>query len=210
MESKLISAVEAIDEKKALAVLRAELEAGKDKRELSNQLNFALQRVATHYEEGDYYIADLIMAGELVTNILKILGIDAGNATSMKRLGKVVVGTVFDDIHDVGKNIFISMLRAEGFEVIDLGTDVSSEKFIRVIRQEKPDILGISGILTSVVDNIKEVIDAITSEGLRDSLKIILGGALAGGDYSKYVGADAYSSDAIEGLNICKHWMIDE
>lgn len=210
MESKLISAVEAIDEKKALAVLRAELEAGKDKRELSNQLNFALQRVAARYEEGEYYIADLIMAGELVANILKILGIDAGSATAVKRLGKVVVGTVFDDIHDVGKNIFISMLRAEGFEVIDLGTDVSTEKFIRVIKQERPDILGISGILTSVVDNIKEVIDAITNEGLREPLKIILGGALAGGDYSKYVGADAYSSDAIEGLNICKHWMIDE
>lgn len=210
MESKLISAVEAIDEKKALAVLRAELEAGKDKRDLSNQLNFALQRVAARYEEGEYYIADLIMAGELVANILKILGIDAGSATAVKRLGKVVVGTVFDDIHDVGKNIFISMLRAEGFEVIDLGTDVSTEKFIRVIKQERPDILGISGILTSVVDNIKEVIDAITNEGLREPLKIILGGALAGGDYSKYVGADAYSSDAIEGLNICKHWMIDE
>ncbi|WKY45291.1 cobalamin-dependent protein [Eubacteriaceae bacterium ES2] len=210
MESKLISAVEAIDEKKALTVLQAELEAGKDKRDLSNQLNFALQRVAARYEEGEYYIADLIMAGELVANILKILGIDAGNAATMKRLGKVVVGTVFDDIHDVGKNIFISMLRAEGFEVIDLGTDVSIEKFVRVIRDVRPDILGISGILTSVVDNIKEVIDAITNEGLRESLKIILGGALAGSDYSNYVGADAYSSDAIEGVNICKHWMIDE
>ncbi|WKY48291.1 cobalamin-dependent protein [Eubacteriaceae bacterium ES3] len=210
MESNLISAVEAIDEKKALAVLRSEIEAGKDKRELSNQLNFALQRVAARYEDGEYYIADLIMAGELVANILKILGIDAENPSAGKRMGKVVVGTVFDDIHDVGKKIFVSMLRAEGFEVIDLGTDVSIDKFVRIIRQEEPDILGISGILTSVVDNIKEVIDAITAEGLRTPLKIILGGALAGEDYSKYVGADAFSSDAIEGVNICKHWMIND
>jgi methanogenic corrinoid protein MtbC1 len=89
-----------------------------------------------------------------------------------------------------------------------MGTDVSTERFIAVIKKEKPAILGISGILTSVVENIKEVIDEIIAQGLRDEVKIILGGALAGTDYAKYVGADDYSSDAIEGVNICKQWLL--
>lgn len=106
--------------------------------------------------------------------------------------------------NDGDKNIFVSMLRSEGFQVMDLGTDVSTEKFIQVIQKEKPAILGISGILTSVVENIKKVIDEITAQRLRDDIKIILGGALARTDYAKYVGADDYSRDAIEGVNICK------
>ena len=208
METKIIAAVEAIDEKRAMALVAAELETGKDKKDIANQLNFALQRVAVHYEEGEYYIADLIMAGELVSNLLSMMGMDSTQLIDGRSQGKIVVGTVFDDIHDVGKNIFISMLRAEGFEVIDMGTDVSTERFIEVIRKEKPAILGISGILTSVVENIKEVIDEIVAQGLRNELKIILGGAVVGTDYAKYVGADDYSSDAIEGVSICKQWLL--
>ena len=208
MDTKIISAVETIDEKRAMKLVAAEIELGKDKKEISNQLNYALQRVATRYEAGEYYIADLIMAGELVSNLLKMMGMDSTQLIDGRSQGKIVVGTVFDDIHDVGKNIFISMLRAEGFEVIDMGTDVSTERFIEVIRKEKPAILGISGILTSVVENIKEVIDEIVAQGLRDELKIILGGAVAGTDYAKYVGADDYSSDAIEGVSICKQWLL--
>lgn len=207
METKIISAVEAIDERLAMALVAAELELGKDKKEIANQLNYALQRVAVRYEEGEYYIADLIMAGELVSNLLKMMGMDNTQSVQDRSLGKIVVGTVFDDIHDVGKNIFVSMLRAESFEVIDIGTDVSTEKFIEVIKKEKPAILGISGILTSVVENIKEVIDEINAQGLHENLKIILGGALAGTDYAQYVGADDYSSDAIEGVTICKKWL---
>ncbi|MBC3804620.1 cobalamin-binding protein [Acetobacterium fimetarium] len=207
MDTKIISAVETIDEKRAMKLVAAEIELGKDKKEISNQLNYALQRVATRYEAGEYYIADLIMAGELVSNLLKMMGMDSTQLINGKSLGKVVVGTVFDDIHDVGKNIFVSMLRAENFEVVDIGTDVSTEKFIETIRKEKPDILGISGILTSVVENIKQVIDEINAQGLHEKLKIILGGALAGTDYAKYVGADGYSGDAIEGVSICKKWL---
>jgi len=208
METKIISAVESIDEKRAIALVAADIESGKDKKEIANQLNYALQRVAIRYEQGEYYIADLIMAGELVSNLFKMMGMESDQVLSGRSAGKIVVGTVFDDIHDVGKNIFISMLRSEGFQVIDLGTDVSTEIFIDTIKKEKPAILGISGILTSVVENIKEVIDEIQEQGLRDDLKIILGGALAGADYAKYVGADDYSSDAIEGVRICKNWLI--
>lgn len=209
MESKIISAVEAIDERRAMALVAADVESGKNKSEIANQLNYALQRVAIRYEEGEYYIADLIMAGELVSNLFKMMGMESDQVLNGRSLGKIVVGTVFDDIHDVGKNIFICMLRSEGFQVVDLGTDVSTERFIDMIKKEKPAILGISGILTSVVENIKEVIDEITAQGLRDDLKIILGGALAGAEYAKYVGADDYSRDAIEGVNKCKAWLAE-
>lgn len=208
METKIIAAVEAIDEKKAIELVKAAIAAGKDKKEIARQLNDALERVAVHYEEGEYYIADLIMVGEMVSQLLRIMGMDKFRLADGRRMEKIVVGTVFDDIHDVGKNIFISMLRVEGFEVIDMGTDVSTKRFIEIIKEEKPMILGISMILTSVVENIKEVIDEISAQGLRDDLKIILGGALAGEDYARYVGADGYSNNAIEGVGICKQWLL--
>jgi len=207
MKSKIISEVETIDERQAMTLVAADIESGKNKSEIANQLNYALQRVAIRYEEGEYYIADLIIAGELVSNLFKMMGMESDQVLYGCTLGKIVVGTVFDDIHDVGKNIFICMLHSEGFQVVDLGTDVSIEKFIEMIQKEKPAILGISGILTSVVENIKEVIDEIKGQGLRDDLKIILGGALAGKEYAKYVGADDYSRNAIEGVNICKRWL---
>jgi methanogenic corrinoid protein MtbC1 len=210
MKSKIISAVVAIDEKRALTLVNAEIKLGKDKDDISDQLNYALKEVASRYESGEYYIADLIMAGDLVENILKRMGLESERITQGKSLGKIIVGTVFGDIHDVGKNIFISMLRSEGFQVIDLGTDVSIEKFIEEIKKEKPMIVGISGVLTSVVDNVKLIIDEIVRQELRDDLKIILGGALAGKDYAHYVGADDFSSDAVEGVRKCKQWLTNE
>lgn len=210
MEKKLIEAVENIDEPLAIRQVKSLLALGRNPKEISNDLNFALQRVANRYEKGEYYIADLIMAGELVSSLLKISGMESERSSRQAPAGKIVVGTVFDDIHDVGKNIFVSMLHSEGLEVIDLGTDVPTEEFIRAIRKEKPQILGISGILTSVVENIRVVVDAITAAGLRDNIKIILGGAIAGKEYAKYVGADAFSSDAIEGVSICKKWLTQE
>ena len=207
MDTVLIEAVENIDETMAMDRVRTLLDRGVAHQSISNDMNYALQRVAKRYEEGEFYIADLIMAGELVSNILKMRGMDMKVDPRMTPKGKIIVGTVFDDIHDVGKNIFISMLHAEGFDVVDLGTDVPAKRFVEAIRREKPEILGISGILTSVVENIKVVIEAIRAEGLRDDLKIILGGALAGEEYARYVGADGYSSDAIEGVNICKQWL---
>ena len=205
---ELVEAVSEIDELHAYKLVEKMVRQGRDPREIVNDLNYALQCVANRYEKGEYYIADLIMAGELVTNLFKTSGMEQHEATQRVPTGKIMVGTVYDDIHDVGKNIFVSMLRSEGFNVIDLGTDVPTETFIEMIREEKPSILGISGILTSVIENIKEVIEAITAEGLRDNLKIILGGALAGKGYADYVGADGFSSDAIEGVEICREWLM--
>ena len=210
MDKQLIDAVSEIDEVQAHRLVEEMVARGKDPREIVNALNNALQCVARRYEKGEYYIADLIMAGELVTNLFKIAGMDYSAAAARAPRGKILVGTVYDDIHDVGKNIFVSMLRSEGFEVVDLGTDVPTEDFIETIRREKPAILGISGILTSVIENIKEVIDAITAAGLREDIKVILGGALAGKEYADYVGADGFSSDAIEGVEICRKWLETE
>lgn len=210
MENRLIEAVENIDEARAINQVKSLVALGHSPKDISNDLNFALQQVAKRYEKGEYYIADLIMAGELVSLLLKIPGMESEEASREVPVGKIVVGTVFDDIHDVGKNIFVSMLHSEGLDVVDLGTDVPIDRFIKAIKKEKPQILGISGILTSVVENIKVVVDAIVAAGLRDKVKIILGGAIAGKEYAQYVGADAFSSDAIEGVRICKEWLTQE
>ncbi len=207
MNKEFIEAITNIDEKKSKAIYHRMIHEGLDPNIITNDMNIALQQVARLYEEGQYYIADLIIAGDLITTLMQQMQRDYEMFILTTGNKKIVVGTVYDDIHEVGKNIFISMLRSEGLNVVDIGADVSKKRFIQAIRKHKPAILGISGILTSVIDNIKEVIDAIEAEGLRDNLKIILGGNIADENYCRYVKADGYSKDAIEGVKICVNWL---
>ena len=168
-----------------------------------------MDKIGQEFREGEIYIPDVLMSSRAMHASLYVLKLLLTKAMSHHK-GKVVIGTVAGDLHDIGKNMVTGGLQGEGLEVIDLGTDVPTEEFIQAIRKEKPQILGISGILTSVVENIRVVVDAITAAGLRDHIKIILGGAIAGKEYAKYVGADGFSSDAIEGVSICREWLTQE
>lgn len=207
MNKEFIEAISSIDERKSIMIYHRMIRDGVDPNLITNDMNIALQQVARLYEEGEYYIADLIIAGDLITTLMQQMHRDCEMLPFTTGDEKIVVGTVYDDIHEVGKNIFISMLRSEGLNVVDIGADVPTKRFIQAIRRNKPAILGISGILTSVIDNIKEVIHAIEVEGLRDNLKIILGGNIADENYCRYVKADGYSKDAIEGVKICINWL---
>lgn len=207
MNKKFIEAISNIDEEKSKMIYHRLIRDGVDPNLITNDMNIALQKVARLYEEGQYYIADLIIAGDLITSLMQEMRRDCDMFTFRTRDERIVVGTVYDDIHEVGKNIFVSMLRSEGLNVIDIGADVSTRRFIQAVRKHKPAILGISGILTSVIDNIKEVIHSIEMEGLRDNMKIILGGNIADENFCRYVKADGYSKDAIEGVRICINWL---
>lgn len=207
MKNDIIRAMEELNEELLVHSIREALQEGETVYSIQNHLNLGLELVGKKYEKGEYYIADLIVAGELVKHTLLIEGMSYNTLNGRQYVGKVAVGTVFEDIHDVGKDIFISMLNSAGFETIDLGVDVSAEKFVQVIQEEKPDIIGISGVLSMMGSNIKQIIDAIDANNLRTQVKIIVGGSSVNNKLFQYVKADSFTMDAAEGVKICKAWM---
>ena len=162
--------------------------------------------VGQKYEAKEYFLAELIMAGETMKEGMKILQphLKPGD---LKVAGKVVIGTVRGDLHDIGKNIVATLLKAAAFDIVDLGTDVPAEKFVEAVRERKPDIMGMSALLTVTMTEMETVIKELEKAGLRGKVKVIIGGAPITSDYAKKIGADAAARDAVEGVNICKTWM---
>lgn len=207
MKDALVDAVADLDETTVLDIVKDMMDKNEDILIIQHKLVQGLDIVGQRYASGQYYIADLMVAGELIKNVMKIKGMAFSKKIKGPAIGKIVVGTVFEDIHDVGKDILVSMLRSAGFHTIDLGVDVSSKRFIEAIKTEKPDIVGISGVLSMVGDNIKDVIDDITNAGIRDNVLIIVGGAAMNDKLFETIDADAFSKDAAEGVNICVNWV---
>lgn len=165
-----------------------------------------IEIVGQKYEAMEYFLAELIMAGETMKEGMKILEpyLKAGD---LKAVGRVVIGTVRGDLHDIGKNVVTTLLEAAGFEVIDLGIDVPAEKFVEAVRERKPNILAMSALLTVTMTGMETVIKEIEKAGLRNKVKVIIGGAPITTDYAKKIGADAAAKDAVEGVRLCKTWM---
>jgi 5-methyltetrahydrofolate--homocysteine methyltransferase len=128
----------------------------------------------------------------------------------MKTIGKIVVGTVKGDLHDIGKNIFVMLAKASGFDVVDLGVDVPIEKFVDAVRSENPQILGMSALLTVTMPYMAEVIEALKRERLRERVKVIIGGAPITKDFGRKIGADYAAETAVEGVEVCKRWVMGE
>ena len=162
--------------------------------------------VGEKYEQGEFFLSDLIMAGETMKEAMKIFGPHL-KAAKFKARGAIVIGTVQGDLHDIGKNIVVTMLTGVGFEVHDLGVDVPPNKFVGAVREIKPDILGMSALLSSTAPMMKTVIDNLKENDLRDGVKVIVGGAPLTEKYAKQIGADAYAEDAVQGVETCKKWM---
>ena len=165
--------------------------------------------VGQKYEDGEYFLAELIMAGETMKEGMAVLEphLKAGD---IKTAGKVVMGTVRGDLHDIGKNVVATLLKAANFEVIDLGVDISAEQFIETVKKENPDILAMSALLTTTMIEMENVMKALEKEGLRDKVKVIIGGAPITPEYAKKIGADAAAKDAVEGIRICTEWTKDK
>lgn len=163
--------------------------------------------VGDRFERGDYFVGDLIFAGEILTDIIDIIKPVIGGESKQNVRGIIVLGTVKGDLHDIGKNIFKIMAIAEGFEVHDIGIDQSVEAFVEKVKEVKPDILGMSGVLTLAIDAMKDTVTGMTDAGLRDHLKVIIGGNPVTKDACDHIGADAFTTNAPEGLSIVKEWM---
>jgi methanogenic corrinoid protein MtbC1 len=158
------------------------------------------------FEQGEFFVGDLMFAGELLTGVVEMLKPVIGSNVSQKT-GKIVLGTVHKDLHDIGKNIFRGMAIAAGFEVYDLGIDQPVSAFVDKVKEVQPDIVGLSGVLTLAIDSMKETIDALKAAGLRDAVKVTIGGACASEDAMVVSGADAWSTNAAEGVKVCLNWV---
>jgi dimethylamine corrinoid protein len=165
-----------------------------------------MSRVGDLFDQGEYFVGDLIFAGELLNSAIKTIK-PALQGKSSAKVGTIVLGTVQGDVHDIGKNIFKSLAESAGFEIYDLGIDASPESFVDKVKEVKADIVGMSGVLTLASESMKRTVDSLKKAGLKDGVKIIIGGNLVNSDVCQHVGADAFTTNAAEGEKICQGWV---
>jgi methanogenic corrinoid protein MtbC1 len=205
----LTQAVGELDEEKVLGLLREFVVTNPGAEETQQVVNACQQGMAIVgdlFEKNEYFVGDLIFAGELLTSAIDILKPVLGSGNSDK-VGTIVLGTVEGDLHDIGKNIFKSMAEAAGFEVYDLGIDVPAGAFVEKVKEVKPQIVGMSGVLTLALDSMKKTVDALKEAGLREGVKVIIGGNPVTEEACRQIGADAYTTNAAEGVKICQGWV---
>jgi len=196
------------DDKGAAVRVAALLAEGKAPADiLNNALIAAMDDVGDRYQKGEFFLPELLIAGRAMHAGLAILRpymVEKG----VGYVGKVVMGTVSGDLHDLGKNLVNMSLEGAGFEVIDIGVDVSPEKFVEAVRKHSPQVLGMSALLTTTAPSIKETIDALTRAGLRSKVKIMIGGAPITQDFAREVGADFYGPDSTAGKDFARSVVI--
>jgi len=164
-----------------------------------------LREIGDRFGRGEIFLTDLVMSAEAAKVAMEVLVAEIKRrGREVGYLGRVVLGTVAGDIHDIGKNIVGALLSVEGFEVIDLGADVPTEKFVEKVRELKPNILGLSALLTVTMPVQREVIEALKEAGLRDTVKVMVGGAPVTAEWAEEIGADAYGADAIDAVKKAK------
>jgi 5-methyltetrahydrofolate--homocysteine methyltransferase len=199
-----------LDIDKTLELVKKAIDQGFKPLDIINTMAEGMKVIGDMFERGEYFISDLIVASEIFKEVMKVLEpLIMKEKEVMKPVGRVVIGTIEGDIHDIGKNLVATMLRVNGFEVIDLGVDVSPQKFVEAVKQYNPDIVGMSALLTSTMMNMRKVIETLEKEGLRDKVKVIVGGAPITEEFAKRIGADAYGENAIIAVDVCRR-LVEE
>ena len=209
MSNELVDAMTQMREQEAIDLATKMLESGQDPLKILEFCREALEIVGKRFEEGKYFLPELIMAGEMLKKISKIAKpyIKQESTEKAQAIGKVVIGSVKGDIHDIGKDIVVFLLDINGFEVHDLGVDVSAEKFIEAIKAEQPEVVGMSALLTTAFESMKNTIEVIKDAGLRDRVKIMIGGGAVDEKVRAYADADAYGPDAVAAVSLSKEWI---
>ena len=207
MSGKLAKLLSDLKEPEALQFVETALAKGVDPAALLEEAREGMAIVGERFARQEYFIPDLIFSGEILKGIVKMLEPRLKKGKEQKRLGKAVIGTVAGDIHDIGKDLVVFMLDVSGFEVLDLGIDVPAQKFVDAIKQSGSKIVGLSGFLTLAFDSMKETIDAIQKAGLRDKVKIMIGGGQIDEQVRRFTGADAYGRDAMAAVQLAKGWI---
>ena len=205
---ELIQAVIGMREKEALTVTDTLLANDADPMEILESCRRAMQIIGKRFEAGEFFVPELILAGEILKQVSeKIKPRMKKRAGAIQKLGKVVLGTVEGDIHDIAKDIVAFMLDISGFEVIDLGVDVSPAHFVETTKDEKAKIVGLSGFLTLAYDPMKATVEALDRAGLRQKVKVMIGGGQIDDQIRIYTGADAYGRDAMAAVSLATKWI---
>ena len=196
-----------LKEEEVLKLLKQRLANKEDPNKILDDNTKAMGIVGKRFAAGEYFLPELVFSGELLRQVTEILRPHlTGSGTKVKKIGKVVIGTVAGDIHDIGLNIVDFMLDVNGFEVTNLGVDVPIEKFVKAMQDTKAPVLGLSGFLTPAFDAMKETVEALEKAGLRKNIKIMIGGGQMDDEVRKYAKADAFGKDAMAAVTLTKQW----
>lgn len=203
MDDELLNALADLDEEKTIELVKKRLNEGDSPLNVVELCQRGVEVVGKRYCKGDYYLSDLIMSEEILKEVMVILeplitsDIPSNGMT-------IILGTIEGDIHDLGKNIIHYMLKSSGFNVVDLGVDVSPEAFVQAVNETKAPVLGISVLLSFCISAVKKVVDLLTDAGLRDQVKIIVGGYPVNEIVKDYTGVDYYTNDITKLFEICQ------
>jgi methanogenic corrinoid protein MtbC1 len=208
MKEKLVEAIANMQEEEAVKLAQEMLDAGMEPQIVLDACREAMSLVGQRYDEKEYFLPELIIGGEILKQLAELVKPKLKETVAdVPPLGKVVLGTVAGDIHDIGKDIVAFMLDVNNFKVYDLGVDVSAEAFVEKIKEVEPQIVALSGFLTLAFDQMKDTVQAIKEAGVRDKVKIMIGGAPMDDAVTSYIGADAYGLDASTAVKLAKGWL---
>jgi trimethylamine corrinoid protein len=207
MSGELVKLLSDLKEQEALQFVESALAEGVDPGTLLQDAREGMNIVGARFAKEEYFIPDLIFSGEILRGIVKLLEPHIKKDKEQKPMGKVIIGTVAGDIHDIGKDLVVFMLDVSGFEVLDLGIDVPAQKFVDAIKESGSKVVGLSGFLSLAFDSMKETIDAIKNADLRGKVRIMIGGGQIDEQVRIYTGADAYGRDAMAAVHLAKGWI---
>lgn len=207
MEDELMRAMADLDEDTTLALVEQRIKIGRTPAEIVEMCKKGVEIVGRRYSEGEYFLSDLIMSEDIFKSVMKIVEPLISEEAPHNGLS-IVIGTIEGDIHDLGKNIVVYLLRSSGYKVYDLGVDVSPEAFVKAVSETKSSILGISVLLSFCVGSVKKVMDLLTESGLRDQVKVVVGGYPVNEIVKEYTGVDFYANDITKAIEICQEALI--
>jgi methanogenic corrinoid protein MtbC1 len=207
MSEELTNAIAELQKDEALRITRTRLDADEDPKLILEEGRLGMEIIGKRFAEGEYFLPELIYSGEIFRQVSEIVKPKLKADSPSKNSGKVIIGTVAGDIHDIGKDIVVFMLDVSGFEVYDLGIDVPAENFIEKIKETEAPVVGLSGFLTLAFESMKDTVDKIREAGLRDKVKIMIGGGQIDESIRKYSGADAFGKDAMTAVALAKQWV---
>jgi len=208
MPKDFVNLLADLKEDEVLKLTRQRLESKEEPMKILEDSRKGMEIVGKRFADGEYFLPELVFSGELIKQITEIVKPHLTKSSAkIKRLGKVVIGTVAGDIHDIGLNIVDFMLDVNGFEVTNLGVDVPAEKFVKAMKDTKAPVLGLSGFLTPAFDAMKETVEALDKAGLRKNIKIMIGGGQMDDEVRKYAKADAFGKDAMAAVALSKKWI---
>jgi len=207
MSDNFVNLLADLKDAEVLELVKQRLDAGDDPLAILEDSRKGMEIVGEHFAAGEYFLPELVFSGDLLKRVTELVKPRLTQAAETKRIGKVVIGTVAGDIHDIGLNIVGFMLDVNGFEVYNLGVDVPVETFVDKMKETGAPVLGLSGFLTPAFDTMKETVEAIEAAGMRNKIKIMIGGGQINEEIRKYAKADAYGKDAMAAVSLAKGWI---